>query len=356
MIMNKKILLSGGGTMGSVSPLLAVAAELQKRDPSMEFLFVGTQGGPEKETVESYKIPFRAIASGKLRRYADPRNFSDPFRILKGFFQARKIIKEFKPDAVMVAGAYVGVPLAWAAKFRGVPVLVHQQDIETGLANKLMANAAKKITVSFDVSLRDFPADKVVLTGNPLREEFYECDKEASREFFHLRDDQPVVLITGGGTGSKNINDWTIQALPKIVKFAQVIHTTGSGKSKQYESENYHQYEFLKHEMPEALCVADLVVCRAGLSTLTELAMCGKPAVIIPMLATHQEHNAAYYRSRGAAVVLSEASLNAEVLAGTLRDLLSNKEKLASLSENIKKIMPADGAARVADVLIGIIK
>ncbi len=342
--------------MGSVSPLLAVAAELKAREKGVEFLFVGTVDGPEKETVESYRISFKSISSGKLRRYADLRNLTDPFRILKGFFQSLSIINDFRPDAVMIAGAYVGVPLAWAAKLRGVPVLVHQQDIETGLANKLMSNAAKRITVSFDISLRDFPAGKVVLTGNPLREEFYHCDKAKSREFFHLRDDQPIVLITGGGTGSRNINDWTIKALPKIVKFAQVIHTTGAGKAKQFESENYHQYEFLKHEMPEALCVADIVVCRAGLSTLSELAVCGKPAIIIPMHETHQEHNAAYYRKRSAAVVLSEPSLNAEVLADSLRELLSNKEKLASLSENIRKIMPADGAKRVADVLMGMIK
>lgn len=342
--------------MGSVSPLLAVAAEIKSKEPAIEFLFVGTSDGPEKEAVESYKIPFRAISSGKLRRYFDPRNFSDPLKVVQGFFQSWSIIKQFKPDAVMVAGAYVGVPLAWAAKFNGVPVLVHQQDIETGLANKLMANAAKKITVSFDISLRDFPSSKVVLTGNPLREEFYHCDKERSRKFFHLRDDQPVVLITGGGTGSQNINDLTFRALPKIVKFAQVIHTTGAGKGKIFESENYHQYEFLKHEMPEALCVADLVVCRAGLSTLTELSICGKPSVIIPMHATHQEHNAAYYQKRGAAVVLSEPSLNGEVLASTLRDLLANKEKLSALSENIRKVMPADGATRVADVLMGMIK
>ena len=349
--MAKKILFSGGGTMGSVSPLLAVAAELLARDAATEFLFVGTTDGPEREAVESYKIPFQAIAAGKLRRYFDWRNLTDPWRVAQGFFQAKKILKSFRPDAVMVAGAYVGVPLAWAAKLSGVPVLVHQQDIETGLANKLMANAAKKITVSFDISLKDFPADKVILTGNPLREEFYHCDRDKSRDFFHLRDDQPVVLITGGGTGSQNINDWTMRALPKIVKFAQVIHTTGIGKGKAFESENYHQYEFLKHEMPEALCVADLVVCRAGLSTLTELAVCGKPAVIIPMHATHQEHNAAYYRQRSAAVVLSEPSLNAEVLAETLRDLLANKEKLSQLSGNIKKIMPTDGAKRVADAL-----
>lgn len=342
--------------MGSVSPLLAVYSEIKNHHQDIEFLFVGTENGPEQAVVTGYKIPYQAIASGKLRRYFDWRNFTDPIRIALGFFQAIAIIKKFKPDAIMVAGAYVGVPVAWAGRLLGVPVLVHQQDIETGLANKLMSNAAKKITVSFDVSLSDFPATKVVLTGNPLRGEFYHCDKEKSLEFFHLKKELPVILITGGGTGSKAINELLEKTLPQIVKFAQVIHTTGSGKSINFESDNYQQYEFLSHEMPEALCVADLVVTRAGLSTLTELSVCGKSAVIIPLHKTHQEFNAKHYQERHSAVVLSEPSLNPEVLASTLRDLLSNKPKLQTLRENIKKIMPSDGATKVSEVLMAIMK
>ncbi len=352
----KRILLSGGGTMGSVSPLLAVYTEIKSRLPATEFLFVGTETGPEKTAVAGYKISYQAIASGKLRRYFDWRNFFDPFKILAGFFQSLKIIREFRPDAVMIAGAFVGVPLAWAAKLSGVPVLVHQQDIETGLANKLMANTAKKVTVSFDVSLPDFPAGKVILTGNPIRAEFYYCDKEKSRMLFNLNNDQPVILITGGGTGSKLINEIVEKALPKIVKFAQVIHTSGSGKRINFESDNYHQYEFLSHEMPEALCAADVVVSRAGLSTLTELSLCGKPAIIIPLYKTHQEHNAEFFQKRHAAVVMSEPGLNPEVFASALRGLISDKNKLDLLSDNIKKIMPADGVRKVSDALLAIAK
>ena len=340
--------------MGSVSPLLAVYTEIKSTYPETEFLFIGTESGPEKAAVASYKIPYEPISAGKLRRYFDIRNFSDPFRIVAGFFQAWGIIRRFKPDAVMVAGAYVGVPVAWAARLSGVPVLVHQQDIETGLANKLMANFASKITVSFDVSLHDFPSGKVILTGNPLRGEFYDCDKEKSRTIFNLKNDLPVILITGGGTGSRTINELMEKALPKIVKFAQVIHTTGSGKGIGFESENYHQYEFLSHEMPEALCAADLAVTRAGLSTLTELSVCGKPAVIIPLYKTHQEFNAGYFQKHNAAVVLSEPSLNPEVFASALRGLISDKEKLAALGENIRKMMPADGAKKVSEVLLSI--
>jgi UDP-N-acetylglucosamine--N-acetylmuramyl-(pentapeptide) pyrophosphoryl-undecaprenol N-acetylglucosamine transferase len=352
---NNKILLSGGGTMGSVSPLLAVYQEIKSRQPKTEFLFVGTKSGPEKAAVESYKIPFASIPAGKFRRYFAWQNFVDPFWILAGFFQSFKIIRRFKPQAIMIAGAYVGVPLAWAGWLLKVPVLVHQQDIEIGLANKLMAKVAKEITVSFDVSLSDFSqSKKAVLTGNPLRSEFYECDKEKSRTLFDLKSDLPVILITGGGTGSQTINGLVEKALPKITKFAQVIHTTGQGKNFSFNSDNYHQYEFLSHEMPEALCAADLVVSRAGLSTLTELAVTAKPAVIIPLYQTHQELNAQHYQKHSAVVVLSEPGLNPEMFARMLRELLMDKEKLKALSENISKIMPRDGAVRVAEELLGL--
>lgn len=354
--MPRKILLSGGGTMGSVSPLLAVCQEIKKIEAEAEFMFLGTRNGPEKAVVESYKITFRAIASGKLRRYFDWRNFSDPFRIVSGFFQARMILKEFKPEVVLVAGAFVGVPVVWVAWLMRIPVLVHQQDIEIGLANKLMAPFAKKISVSFDVSLKEFPAGRTVLTGNPIRQEFYSCDRLKSLDFFKLKAELPTILITGGGTGSKKINSVMAQALPKLVKFCQVIHTTGIGKSFVFESDNYRQYEFLSHEMPEALCVADLVIARAGLSTLTELSVCAKPAIIIPLYKTHQEFNAKHYQKHNAIIMLSEPSLKAEMFVSLIRELLADKNKLAVLSENIRTIMPDRGAKQVADLLLNLKK
>ena len=350
-----RILFSGGGTMGSVSPLLAVYQELKKKYPDSQFLFLGTKNGPEQKIVESYQISFKSIESGKFRRYWSWQNIIDPLKIILGFFQALKLVYGFKPQAVMVAGAFVGVPVAWASWLLRIPVLVHQQDIEKGLANKLMSPIAKKITVSFDVSLKDFPAKKTILTGNPIKSEFYNCQRESALVFFHLNSDLPVILITGGGTGSQNINNLVKESLPKITKFAQVIHTTGKGKSFNFDSENYHQYEFLSHEMPEALCVADLVVSRAGLSTLTELSISSKPVVLIPLYGTHQELNASYYQKNNSAVVVSEKGLSAQTFSDLLRDLLSRKDKLESLSDNIAKIMPRDGALKIAGLLIELI-
>ena len=248
------------------------------------------------------------------------------------------------------------MPVALAAWLLRVPILIHHQDIEAGLANKLMAPLATKISLSFDVSLKDFGSNKAVLTGNPIRDEFYHCDRDKSLALFHLKNELPVILITGGGTGSQKINEVVKEALPQLTKFAQVIHTTGAGKGFSFDSDNYHQYEFLSHEMPEALCAADLVVSRAGLSILTELSIGGKPTVLIPLFKTHQEHNASFYQQHNAVVAVSEPSLSAKMFAGLLRNLLANKEQLNSLSENIRKIMPTDGAQRVTDLLLTIAK
>lgn len=351
-----KILLSGGGTMGSVSPLIAVYEKIKKDNPSAQFLFLGSKTGPEKKAVESYKIPLTIISSGKLRRYFSRSNFIDPFKILAGFVQSIFMILKFKPNVVAVAGSFVGVPVVWAAAFLRVPILIHQQDIIPGLANKLMANFAKKITISFEPSMKDFSPNKIVLTGNPVREEFYTCSPDRGREFFQLKSDLPVLLILGGGTGAQNVNSVVEKSLADLLQFCQIIHITGQGKKIEAKAENYHQFEFLTHEMTEAICAADLVLTRAGMSTLSELIIMVKPMVIIPMADSHQEFNAQFFQKNNAAIVLSEKALNKETLVATARELLFEKHKSANLARNIIKIMDASGAEKVADVLLSIAK
>jgi len=215
-----KILFSGGGTMGSVSPLIAIYEKIKKKNPEAKFLFIGTKTGPEKKAVESYKINFKAIASGKLRRYFSWNNFIDPFKIIWGFFQSLIILIKFRPNAVAIAGSFVGVPVAWAAWILRIPILIHQQDIVAGLANKLMANYAKKITISFEPSLKDFAENKTVMTGNPVREEFYVCNKEKGREVFDLKSELPVLLVLGGGTGASDLNKVIEESLPDLLQFS----------------------------------------------------------------------------------------------------------------------------------------
>jgi UDP-N-acetylglucosamine--N-acetylmuramyl-(pentapeptide) pyrophosphoryl-undecaprenol N-acetylglucosamine transferase len=350
-----KILFAGGGTMGSVSPLIAVYQKIKKREPETEFLFIGTDAGPERRAVESYRVNFKSISSGKWRRYFSWANLFDPLKIIIGFFQAFFIILKYKPNVVMVAGSYVGVPVAYAANFLRVPLLIHQQDILAGLANRLMANVANKITVSFEPSLKDFYRGKTILTGNPVREEIYSCQVASSRELLQLKSDLPVLLILGGGTGSLVINDLIQSGLSDLMQFCQIIHVTGAGKRVEAEADNYHQFEFLTNEMQDALCASNLVVSRAGLSTLSELIILAKPTVLIP-LPGHQEFNAQYFQKNNAALVLSQSSLTKEMFVDLIKELLGNEAELENLSRNIAKMMNHDGANQVATVLLEMAK
>ncbi|MEK7652888.1 MAG: undecaprenyldiphospho-muramoylpentapeptide beta-N-acetylglucosaminyltransferase [Patescibacteria group bacterium] len=350
-----KILFAGGGTMGSVSPLIAVYEKIKDKKAKAEFLFLGTKTGPEKEAVASYKIPYRAISSGKLRRYFDRANFSDIFKIFWGFIQSFFILLSFRPKAMMVAGSFVGVPVAWAARILFIPVLIHQQDIVAGLANKLMANAARKITVSFEPSLRDFSSRKTILTGNPVRQEFFSCEPKKDRQILGLKKDLPVVLIFGGGTGATKINETVEKSLAELLTFCQVIHLTGKGKNTSDQRDNYYQFEFLTDEMMSALCVADLVVSRAGMSTLSELAILGKPSIIIP-IPGHQDANAMHFQKNGAAFMLSQEILNSDNLIARIKELIFDKTKREALSQNIVRVMKRDGADKVAKILIGMAK
>ncbi len=351
-----RILLVGGGTMGSVSPLIAVYEKIKKAKPKTKFLFLGTKGGPEKNGVESYDIDFREIYSGKLRRYFSWRNFFDPLLVVMAFFQSFFIILKFRPQAIMIAGSFVGVPVAWAAWLLRVPVLIHQQDIIAGLANKLMANTAKKISVSFDVSLKDFFPAKTVLTGNPVREEFYSCNPDRGRALFKLKDNMPVLLVVGGGTGAAAINMLMEKSLSDLIKFCQVIHVTGRGKKTEFRDENYHQFEFLTNEMTEAFCAADAVVSRAGMSTLSELIILAKPTILIPMADTHQEYNAQYFQRNNAVVNLSQKSLTKDLFVEIAREVLFDQGKRQNLERNISKMMKPDGADEVARLLLEISK
>lgn len=342
--------------MGSVSPLIAVYEKIKLSRPDAEFLFIGTKTGPEKVAVEGYKLPFKAVSSGRLRRYFTWQNFVDPFKIFWGFVQSFFIVLKFKPNCVMVAGGFVGVPVAWVSWMLGIPVLIHQQDIIPGLANKLMANIAKKITVSFEVSLKDFQFSKTVLTGNPVREEIFSCDVQKAREFFNLKEDLPVLLVLGGGTGAQNINQLVEKSLAELLQFCQVIHITGKGKGINIEADNYHQYEFLANEMPEALCAANLVVSRAGISTLSELVVLGKSTILIPIAQSHQVNNCQYFQKNNAVIALSEESLTPQLFTDAIKELLLDKPQRENLSRNIFKMMDKNGAQKVAELLLEIAK
>lgn len=345
-----RVLLAGGGSGGSSAPVLAVAQELRRRR-DCEFLYVGTSDGPEQELVARLGIPFRAVPTGKLRRYWSWQNLVDIFRIPLGLVQSLALVAEFRPHVAFAAGGFAAVPPLLAASFLRVPTVIHQQDVEPGLANKILAPFATAITVTFPTSLAHFPGPKTRVTGNPVRPEILVGSKEEARRLFGLRGDLPVALVTGGGTGALGLNRLAAQAALALATRCQILHITGRGKGVEAPDPppHYRQVEFLAEGMGHALAVADLVVSRAGLSTLAELAALGKPSVLVPMPRSHQNANAAVFFTAGAALVLQEEELDGARLAETISSLLADRERLAAMSERARAVMSPLAESRIAD-------
>ncbi|MDD3102103.1 MAG: undecaprenyldiphospho-muramoylpentapeptide beta-N-acetylglucosaminyltransferase [Patescibacteria group bacterium] len=349
-----RIFLSGGGTGGSVSPLLAISQEIKKHNPEAKFLFIGTrQGLPERELAQSYNIPYQPIFSGKLSRYFCWRNFVSPFLIIAGFLQSVFLILKFKPKAIVSAGGFVAVPLVWAGWFFRTPIFIHQQDVIPGLANKLMAPFAKIITVSLEKSLNDFLKEKTVLTGNPVRPDIKNYSRERAIKRFDLETNLPTLLVIGGGTGAENINKLINKIIPELVKFCQIIHITGKRKIQVAQTlTHYHQYEFLNEAMPDALTIADLIISRAGMGFLTELSILGKPAIIIPMPNSHQEINAQYFAEQKAIVLMEEKNINHKILFDKIHQLIFAASERSVLSLNISKLAKPDAASKIAEIIL----
>lgn len=360
------ILLVGGGSGGPVAPLLAVAEEIAIFNPRAKFLLVGSNLEPEKIMAAQAKIPFRAIVAGKWRRYFSFANFLTPFQVSAGFIQSLRILKRFRPDCVFGAGSFVQVPLVFAARLLNIPVVLHQQDVSPGLANTLCQFAASRITVTFEESLTDFvqsaglfykkKQDKVILTGNPCRLSIKNADKSSALEYFGLKNNLPVLYAVGGGTGSQFINNLIIEALPALSKVAQIIHSIGPGKLKINHSRyfNYRPYEFVK-EAGLAYAAADFVLCRAGLSTITELSTLKKVAVVIPLPNSHQEINAKLLMRHQAAIVLTQDKIHSQNFVRLLRKLLFEPKLQHALKENISFIMPKNSGKKIAEIIIKLI-
>jgi len=344
------ILFAGGGTLGPVTPLLAVAQYL--KDRGARFSWVGTSGGPEKGIVEGQGIAFHAIRSGKLRRYLSWRNLSDPFLVLAGTCDAWRLLGRLRPDVVVSAGGFVAVPAVWAAWLRRIPVHVHQQDYRPGLANRLSAPFAASISVAFEKSLVDFDQAKTVWTGNPVRPAVRRGERDRAIHRFGLDPSRPTVLVLGGGGGSASLNDLLKASLDTVGGVAQVIHLTGRGKEAAAAAPGYHAFELLGEEIADAYEAADLVVSRAGMGTLSEIAALGKPALIIPLPGTHQEENARHFADQGGVAYLDESGLTPQEFGQAVRRLIRDRDRLRTLADTVSRVMKQEAERRVAEMIL----
>ncbi len=360
MTKKNKILFTGGGSGGPVTPLLAIVDALRSDEKFQgEFLWLGTKSGPERSMVEDIGIEFHSIASGKLRRYFSWRNFTDIFLIIKGFFQSVNVIRKLKPDLVISAGAFVSVPVVLAAWFFRVPVIIHQQDARAGLANKLMAPFAKVITVSFEKSLTDY-GKKAKWIGNPIRQDFlaHKLSRREAKQKFGLRSDKPILVIMGGGTGAMAINKLVEESVRDLTRFCQIIHITGRGKVSSMndklmeEVPNYKYFEWMdKFGMIKAYTVADVIVSRCGMSSLTELSQIGLASILIPMPDSHQEENAAIFKNKDAAVVLNQKELNKNIFVQKIKELINNEELKINYRNKIKTVMKSGADIKMLKII-----
>ncbi|MDQ3811028.1 MAG: UDP-N-acetylglucosamine--N-acetylmuramyl-(pentapeptide) pyrophosphoryl-undecaprenol N-acetylglucosamine transferase [Chloroflexota bacterium] len=348
------MLLAGGGSGGSATPVLAVAQALRRAHPSSRFLYVGTRHGPEAALAQAHAIPFAGIASGKLRRYWDWHNLVDPLRVAGGVAEAYALVRRFRPRVAFAAGGFGAVPPMVAARLAGTRTLIHQQDVEPGLANRLLVPFAQRITVSLASSLEHFPRSRSIGTGNPVREEIARAEPSQAIVRLGLDPRLPLLVVTGGGTGALGLNRLVAAAAPRLVERMQVVHLTGRGRGvpSQTDSRRYRAIEFLVEEMPHLLAAATIVVSRAGMGTLTELAALARPTLVVPMPGSHQWANAHAFARLGAVEIVDQDTASPDRLSQRILGLLDDPLRQAQLGRALAASMPRDAAERIAETLL----
>ena len=348
----KKIILTGGGTAGHVTPNLALIPALKKRD--YEIRYIGSYQGIEKRLAENAGIPYDGISSGKLRRYFDLKNFSDPFRVLKGYGEACRLLKKYQPDVIFSKGGLVSVPVVLAAKRYRIPTILHESDMTPGLANRLCIPSAAKICCNFPETLQHLPEDKAVLTGSPIREELLQGDRLAGLQYTHLSAAKPILLVIGGSLGAVAVNQMIRSLLPRLLSSFQIIHICGKGHLDEslIGRPGYVQYEYVDAPLKHLFAAADLAVSRAGANSICELLALRKPNVLIPLSAAasrgDQLLNAASFEKQGFSAVLKEEDMNQDTLFDAIQDTYEHR---ADFISRMKQSSLGNAVETIADLI-----
>ena len=334
----KRIILTGGGTAGHVTPNIALIPKL--RELGFDIHYIGSYNGIEKDLIEPFGIPYHGISSGKLRRYFSLQNFTDPFRVIKGFGEARKLIKNLKPDVIFSKGGFVSVPVVLAGKKCKVPVIIHESDMTPGLANKIAIPSAAKICCNFPETLDCLPEGKAVLTGSPIRQELLSGNKIAAMDLCKFTADKPVILVIGGSLGSVVVNNVVRESLPCLLKDFQIIHLCGKGKTDESlkNTKGYCQFEYVKDELRDIFALSEIVISRAGANAICELLALRKPNLLIPLSAKasrgDQILNARSFERQGFSMVLEEEDLTKETLTSTVYKLFEKRGSYVDAMRN----------------------
>ena len=334
----KRIVFTGGGTAGHVTPNIALFPKL--KNMGYDIHYIGSYEGIEKRLIEDYRIPYYGIATGKFRRYFDLKNFSDPFRVIKGYLEAKKILKTLKPDVLFSKGGFVSVPVVRAAAALKIPCIIHESDMTPGLANSLCIPIAKKVCCNFPETIQSLPAEKAVLTGSPIRAELGKGSKERGLELCGFHASKPVIMVIGGSLGAAGINKLIREALPKLLEDFQIVHVCGKEKIDNLllNTKGYKQFEYVKEDLKDLFAMADIVVSRAGANAICELLALKKPSLLIPLPANasrgDQILNAKSFESQGFSMVADEDYLTAVILTEKIHELYFTRQSYIDAMQN----------------------
>lgn len=355
------IVFTGGGTAGHVTPNLAIIPQIRKKlsQYELDIHYIGSESGIEREMIEGFSdITYHCVRTGKLRRYFSLRNFTDPFRVIGGYFDAKKLMKKIRPVLVFSKGGFVSVPVAAAAHAYKIPVIAHESDLTPGLANKISARFATKICTTFPDTIKYLPNGIGICTGSPVRPELFRGSALRAKERYGF-DDKPVILSMGGSLGSAVLNKALRDNLPELTKKYNIIHLCGKGNiddSCNDFSHSYKQFEFISEELPDALALADLIVSRAGSNAIHEFLALHKPMVLIPLSAAasrgDQILNAESFEKRGFAIVLEEEKITPSSFMETLSLAEKDKKKMTAAMMNCEN---SDGVKVISDLIVNTI-
>lgn len=352
-----KIIMTGGGSAGHVTPNVALMPKL--RAQGFEIKYIGGKNGIEKSIIEKENVPYISIATGKLRRYFDLKNFTDPFKVGFGVIQCINIMRREKPNIVFSKGGFVSVPVVIGAYLNRIPVVSHESDMTPGLANKLIMPYCSKLCVTFPESIKHIKGDKAVVTGTPIREELFKGNKAQCLKITGLSGKKPILLIVGGSLGSQKINEDIRANLKEILKDFDVIHLCGKGNLEEalkFER-GYKQYEYVTEEMAHFLAGSDVVISRAGANSIFELLALKKPNILIPLSQKasrgDQILNAASFKKSGYSFVLQEEEIKDNVLTKSIKEVYANRNKYIDAME---KSEMKNGTDNIINIILKLMK
>ncbi|MBR6525682.1 MAG: undecaprenyldiphospho-muramoylpentapeptide beta-N-acetylglucosaminyltransferase [Clostridia bacterium] len=344
----KRIVLTGGGSAGHVTPHLAIMPHLLEKGYDVHY--IGTKDGIEKRMVADLPgITYHEVKSGKLRRYFDWKNFTDPFRVIAGAAESVMLMRKLKPDVCFSKGGFVSVPVVYGAWCAKVPTLCHESDLTPGLANKICSKFAKKVATTFPECAKAL-GEKGIMTGTPLRENLFSGSREAGLRICGLDGSKPVLCMMGGSLGAQSVNKALREALPELLPHMDIVHLTGKGNMDESlkDTKGYVQFEFLSDDLPHIMALADFILSRAGSNALCEFQALKKPMLLVPYpkgaSRGDQILNAESYRARGLAHVLLQENMTAKTLADAIFALIKDKENLI---RNLEDAPPADGTMAI---------